>query len=95
MRLGCGLGGRKVEACAESGAPCGEKHVVLWQPPMESTEDGEEVMRSTYLEAADILADLVKAGLKTLAFVPARKVRLARLLAAPRRSESVPGAWDI
>eukprot|EP00873_Tetraselmis_striata_P034123 jgi/Tetstr1/454387/TSEL_041294.t1 len=63
-----------VEACAESGAPCGEKHVVLWQPPMESTEDGEEVMRSTYLEAADILADLVKAGLKTLAFVPARKL---------------------
>jgi len=41
---------------------------------MESTEDGEEVMRSTYLEAADILADLVKAGLKTLAFVPARKL---------------------
>jgi ATP-dependent helicase YprA (DUF1998 family) len=64
-----------VEACDESGAPCGEKRVLMWQPPMESGAEGEEeAMRSTYLETADILADLVKAGLQTLAFVPARKV---------------------
>lgn len=60
-------------AVTESGAPSGEKQVVMWQPPVECSSEGEDTMRSPFVESAEIVADLMGAGLQTLAFVPARK----------------------
>ena len=63
-----------------SGAPAGEKAMVLWQPPEQNqqtqTQD-EGVLarrRSPYAEAADVVAGLVRARVQCLCFVSARKL---------------------
>ena len=68
----CGAGAQCV-AVTESGAPSGEKRVVMWQPPMEADAEGGETMSSPYKESGEVVASLMAAGLQTLAFVPARK----------------------
>ena len=68
-----------------SGAP--RRAVALWSPPFQPLEhDGHAVARrSTLTETADILAELVRSGAATLAFVKSRKAAEVIAAAARRR----------
>ena len=50
----------------DNGAPRGEKHVILLNPPLLDPEKG--IRRSATLEATDRAADCLDAGLQTIAF---------------------------
>lgn len=62
------LVGAPVTAIVEDTAPRAALTAVLWQPPERA--DGP---RSAIAEAADLLADLVSAGVRTLTFVRSRR----------------------
>jgi DEAD/DEAH box helicase domain-containing protein len=68
--LGFRLIGRPVEIVNESGAPRGEKHVILYNPPLLNKELG--IRRSSLLEARRIGTRLLKEDIATIAFVKAR-----------------------
>ncbi|MBK7857350.1 MAG: DEAD/DEAH box helicase [Archangiaceae bacterium] len=62
--------GREVELVGESGAPRGERHVLIYNPPVVNPELG---VRQSYVKAAARLsADLVRAGVTTLVFGQSR-----------------------
>lgn len=74
-----------VVAVTDDGSPAGRRTVLLWQPPLadgvaeEDVEVGgviagtpEAPRRSTLSEASELLADLVRARRRTLAFVRSR-----------------------
>jgi DEAD/DEAH box helicase domain-containing protein len=56
------------------GSPRGRVSLGLWQPPLTSYagENGAPTRRSASSETADLLADLVASGVRTLAFVRSR-----------------------
>jgi DEAD/DEAH box helicase domain-containing protein len=69
------LTGLDVVAVAADGSPRGAKVFVLWEPPTESLsgEHGAPVRRSTLSEAADVVADLVVTGARSVSFVRSRR----------------------
>lgn len=79
------LTGLPVVAVTEDTAPHGRLSFALYEPPFSPVtgEHGVPVRRSSTAEAADLLADLVLAGARTLAFVRSR--RGAELIAAGAR----------
>jgi DEAD/DEAH box helicase domain-containing protein len=79
------LTGVAVAAVAADGSPAGTRRFALWDPPIDSArgEHGAPVRRSTLAEAADVTADLVVAGARTVAFVRSR--RAAETVAALTR----------
>ncbi|HSI92199.1 MAG TPA: DEAD/DEAH box helicase, partial [Jiangellaceae bacterium] len=79
------LTGVEVVAVEDDGSPRGPKDFVLWEPPVSSRsgEHGAPVRRSTLAETADLLADLVVAGARSVAFVRSR--RAAETVAALTR----------
>ncbi|MFJ8579180.1 DEAD/DEAH box helicase [Micromonospora sp. NPDC093277] len=96
------LTGLPVAAVTEDTSPRGGVTFALWEPPLlppssavEKTADLAPVRRSALRETADLLADSVVEGVRTLAFVRSR--RGAEVVAAnARRSldEAVPGLGD-
>jgi DEAD/DEAH box helicase domain-containing protein len=54
----------------QDGAPHGEKHIVLYNPPLLDAKLG--IRRSYILEAADIAARLIASGIQTAVFARAR-----------------------
>ncbi|ANS78887.1 putative helicase [Serinicoccus hydrothermalis] len=62
------LVGQEVAAVTQDASPRHESVVALWQPG--ETEDGRR--RGTVTEAADLLTDLVDAGVQTVAFARSR-----------------------
>ncbi len=69
------LTGLDVQAVTEDASPRGETALALWEPPLTSLpgENGAPVRRTATAEASDLLADLVVAGARTLAFVRSRR----------------------
>ncbi|MGH3423903.1 MAG: Zn-binding domain-containing protein, partial [Nocardioidaceae bacterium] len=88
------LTGLEVVAVTDDAAPRGRSAIALWEPPLLEGrgEHGAPVRRSASSEAASILADLVAAGVRTLAFVRSRRGAESVALAAQRALEEVePG----
>ncbi len=83
------LTGLDVMAVSHDDSPRGETALALWEPRFTSYvgENGAPVRRAAASEAADLLADLVSEGVRTLAFVRSRRAAeqvaatTARLLA--------------
>ena len=68
--------GEPVEAITEDGAPVGERTIALWEPglvPDLKGENGAPVRRPAPTEAADIMADLLVEGARTLTFTRSRR----------------------
>ncbi len=64
------LTGRRVHAITESGAPTGEKHVLLWNPPVVNADLG---LRASARSQTNRIARMaIRAGLKVLAFARSR-----------------------
>ncbi|CAM3393823.1 DEAD/DEAH box helicase [Corallococcus soli] len=62
--------GREVALVSESGAPSGERRVMVYNPPVVNAELG---IRASYLKSAvRLTADLVRAGVSTLLFGQSR-----------------------
>jgi DEAD/DEAH box helicase domain-containing protein len=60
-----------VELIDQTGAPRGEKHVILYNPPVYDAEHG--LRRASTLEARDLAARCVRAGVQTIVFGRARQ----------------------
>ncbi len=67
--------GAPVAAVTADGSPRGETAMALWEPPLTSLtgEHGAPVRRSATAETADLVADLVADGVRTLAFARSRR----------------------
>ena len=62
--------GQPVELIAASGAASGERHFVLYNPPLVDREQG--IRRSVVLEARSVAARLLRCGIKTIVFARSR-----------------------
>ncbi len=62
--------GDEVAAVTESGAPAGEKHLLLWNPPVINPDLG--IRASARSQATRIARAAVRAGLKTIIFAQTR-----------------------
>ncbi|NYH85753.1 DEAD/DEAH box helicase [Actinopolymorpha cephalotaxi] len=69
------LTGVPVRAVAEDASPHGGLAFALWEPPFTrlTGEGGAPVRRSATAETADLLADLVADGVRTVAFIRSRR----------------------
>jgi DEAD/DEAH box helicase domain-containing protein len=69
------LTGLPVQSVTEDGSPRGATVVGLWEPPLTHLlgEHGAPVRRTATAETADLLADLIAEGVRTLAFVRSRR----------------------
>lgn len=68
--------GEPVEAVLDDGAPVGERTIALWEPgllPDLTGENGAPVRRPAATEAADIMAELLVDGARTLTFTRSRR----------------------
>jgi DEAD/DEAH box helicase domain-containing protein len=54
-----------------NGAPAAERQIVMWNPPL--LDEALGTRGSPLAEAADLLADLVKAGARTICFMKSRR----------------------
>ena len=88
------LTGLSVEAVTEDSSAKGQVSLGLWEPAFTSHEgeNGAPVRRAATAEVADLLADLVASGVRTLAFVRSRKGAESVALTAGRLLDEVsPG----
>ncbi len=94
-QLAEGLVEQPVEVVAQSGAPRGEKHVILLNTPLVDAEKG--IRRAATLEAADLAADCIAAGLQTIVFGRSRlatELLLTYLRAGLRRRAPLSDAAE-
>lgn len=83
------LVGDDVELVAESGAPVGERTVVIHNPPVVNRELG--IRQSALKASRDVAARLIRGGVQTIVFAPSR-VRVELLLTYLRETlRSKPG----
>ena len=92
------LVGHPVVAVATDTAPRGSTVFALWEPPLQAgfrAEQAVPVRRSATAETADLLADLVVEGARTIAFVRSRRGAEAVALGARRAlAEAAPELAD-
>ncbi|MEO3799728.1 DEAD/DEAH box helicase [Nonomuraea sp. B1E8] len=69
------LAGLEMHEVTVDASPKGSTTIALWEPPLTDLrgEGGAPVRRTATAEAADLLADLVLADIRTLAFVRSRR----------------------
>ncbi len=69
------LTGLEMDEVTVDASPKGSTTIALWEPPLTDLrgEGGAPVRRTATAEAADLLADLVLANVRTLAFVRSRR----------------------
>ena len=82
--------GQPVELISDNGAASGERHFVLYNPPLVDREQG--IRRSVVLEARSVAARLLRRGIKTIVF--ARSRARTELLAAYIRDALRRGVRD-
>ncbi len=78
-----------VTLVAENGAPSGEKHIVLYNPPLYDAEHG--LRRSALLEAQELATRCVQAGLQTILFGRSRLTTEVLLTYLRERLIKTPG----
>ena len=85
------LTGLDVEAVTQDSSARGAVALGLWEPPFTAYhgENGAPVRRSATAETAELLADLVASGIRTLAFVRSRKGAEWVALSAARSLDEV------
>jgi DEAD/DEAH box helicase domain-containing protein len=94
------LTGLPVVPVTDDGSPRSGATVALWEPPLieGGGENGAPTRRAATVEAADLLCDLVSAGIRTLAFVRSRRAAETVALGAQRLlaevDASLPGRVD-
>jgi len=90
------LTGLPVQAITEDTAPRGGMTFALWEPPLTSLqgENGAPLRRSAGSVAAELLADLVVEGARTLAFVRSRRGAELTAMGA-RRALTEAGALSL
>jgi DEAD/DEAH box helicase domain-containing protein len=96
-RSASALVGAPVEAVTADASPRGATTFALWEPPFGPFvgERGAPQRRTATAEAADLLADLVTVGARTLAFVRSRNGAEAVAMGARRAlAEAVPELVD-
>jgi DEAD/DEAH box helicase domain-containing protein len=82
-----------VTVVGDDGAPAGPRWFALWNPPL--VNGRATVRRSPSTEAIGLFTDLVRRGVRTIAFTKARKVtELIARYAARRLRESAPELAD-
>ena len=81
------LTGLPAEAITQDAAPRGPLTFALWEPPLTALRGaaGAPVRRAAVAETADLLADLVRDGVQTLAFIRSRRGAEAAAAAARAR----------
>jgi DEAD/DEAH box helicase domain-containing protein len=67
------LAGLEVDAVEDDYSPRGRKVFALWNPPDILSMAGGEIHRSSNLETAELLARLMRLGVRTIAFSRSRK----------------------
>ncbi|WP_256379738.1 helicase-related protein, partial [Arhodomonas sp. KWT] len=68
--LAASLVGDEVAAITDSGAPAGEKHLLLWNPPVVNADLG--IRASARSQATRIARTAVRGGMKTIVFARSR-----------------------
>ncbi len=88
------LTGVRVTAVTDDGAPRGETLFALWEPPLTELtgEHAAPVRRAATAEVADLMADLVAAGARTVAFVRSRRAAETVALSTRRLLDEVDPA---
>ncbi|GAA2385886.1 DEAD/DEAH box helicase [Dactylosporangium salmoneum] len=87
------LTGLPAAAFTDDASPRGEVTFKLWEPPL-ITPDGPR--RSALSDTANLLADAVARGVRTLAFVRSRKgAELVATMARRHLDEAVPGSGSL
>ena len=90
--------GAQVVAVDEDGAPRSGADFLLWEPPVlrgAHGENGAPVRRSAPAEAAELMAELVRVGARTLTFVRSRHGAEQTALSTRRRlAETAPQLVD-
>ena len=80
------LTGLPAKLIEDDGAPGAGREIRIWNPPLVNPAIGAR--RSALAEAADLLADLVEAEVRTICFLKSRKgIELIRKFAADRLTE--------
>ena len=65
------LTGLDVTHISGDGAPVGRRKVIFWQPPL--VEDQMNLRRSANSEAAELLSELVRSGVRSICFTKSRR----------------------
>ncbi len=71
VELAEGLVGTPFELIDDDGAPRAGREIAMWNPPLIDAASGAR--RSALSEAAELLADLVASGVRTICFLKSRK----------------------
>lgn len=65
------LTGLEVTHISGDGAPVGPRKVLFWQPPL--VEETSNLRRSSTSEAAELLAELIRSGVRSICFTKSRR----------------------